>query len=51
MPFSARWNLSSLSPLPSRLGTQEENPMTFPLDLLVTLAPFIVLGILALTGK
>jgi len=25
--------------------------MTFPLDLLVALTPFIVLGILALTGK
>jgi hypothetical protein len=41
----------SLSPAPSRLGAQEENPMTFPLDLLVALTPFIVLGILSLIGK
>jgi len=41
----------TLSLSPSRLAIQEENPMTFPLDLLVALTPFIVLGILTLTGK
>jgi hypothetical protein len=41
----------TLSLLPRRLAVQEENPMTFPLDLLVALTPFIVLGILTLMGK
>ena len=41
----------ALSPAASKLAVQEERPMTFPLDLLVALTPFIVLGVLNLLGK
>jgi hypothetical protein len=30
---------------------RRKDPMTFPLDLLVALTPFIVLGVLTLLGK
>jgi hypothetical protein len=41
----------SLSPALADWALRRKNPMTFPLDLLVALTPFIVLGILSLIGK
>jgi hypothetical protein len=40
-----------LSPAPSRLAVKEEEPMSLPLDLLIALAPFIVLSVLALLNR
>lgn len=52
MVFKNTQSLGSRPEPAPRQAARKENPMnTLPLDLLVALSPFIVLGILSLIGK